>query len=98
MSSFGGETPVNVPTFITGFNQSYTVPAGRYAKVFGYVIFDYAGTGTSPSFSIGNLSFTSDTNFVTEMFLLDEGQGISVNSGSVISSNIHLGIIEFNKP
>lgn len=102
MSSFGGETPINIPSaIITPVNASYTVPAGRYAKLFGYFQFSYPGTGTVPTFSVGGLSFsTSEASggFYLNGLVLNSGQSISGNAGAFQNIKCHIGIVEFNNP
>ena len=75
----------------------YTVPAGRYAKVSGNIIFK---SGTD-SVTIGGLSCDSNggVNGLWNINLvLESGQTINVVQLTGTGSAIQLGILEFNNP
>lgn len=106
MSSFGGETPVNV-TSIDSFTTSgtyYTVPAGRYAKINMLVKFAYAGTGGRATVSVGGVALASESTtdgdgYTPEQWILTAGETIqyTVGGGSSLT-HVHIKIIEFNNP
>ena len=93
MSSYGGETPINVPNAIfSGSGVVYTVPAGKYTRVVG-IAFNSAIV-TIGGFRIDSTSVPGGTTSVS--IVLSSGQTISI-AGST-GNNLQLGLIEYNNP
>lgn len=101
MSSFGGETPVNVPSNITTLANGvlYTVPSGRYARLIVYATWGTGGTGTSPILDIGALRFIGNPGLSGLEVVLTQGQTIEFQSGNEQSPIVfQISRIEYNNP
>lgn len=101
MASYGGETPVNVPAVITSLGVTgtkYTVPSGRYARVWVKSLATYPGTGGAASLSIGAITYSTSWNFELFELVLTEGQAVTWTSGATSVTYFQLTAIEYNNP